>query len=38
MPDEALLWVALDDAGNDLVGGLVLLIAANNLDAPFLSK
>src|SRR5215831_18351544 len=36
MPDEALLWVALDYTGDDLVRGLVLLVAADNLDTPVL--
>jgi hypothetical protein len=36
MPDEALLRIALDHPGDDLVGGLVLLLAADNLDAPVL--
>src|SRR5262245_66336882 len=36
MPDEALLRIALDYTGDDLVSGLVLLIAADNLDAPVL--
>ena len=33
MPDESLLWIALDHSGDDLVGGLVLLITADDLDA-----
>ena len=36
MPDEALLRVSLHHAGHDLVGGLVLLVAADDLDAPVL--
>ena len=36
MPDEALLRVALHHAVHDLVGGHVLLVAADDLDAPVL--
>ena len=36
MPDQALLRVALDHAVDDLVGGVVLLVAADDLDAPVL--
>ena len=36
VPDEALLRVAGDDALDDLVRGLVLLVAGDDLDAPLL--
>ena len=36
MPDQTLLRITLDHAGDDLVGSLVLLVAADDLDAPML--
>src|SRR2546428_287594 len=36
MPDQALLRIALDYTGNDLVGGVVLLVAADDLNASVL--
>src|SRR5258708_7140049 len=36
MPDEALLWIPSYDAGDDPVRRLILLVAANHLDAPML--
>ena len=36
MPDEALLRIARHHPGHDLVGGLVLLVAADDLDAAVL--
>ena len=36
VPDEALAWLAGDDPLNDVVCGLVLLVAGDDLDFPVL--